>query len=426
MTQLDFNQIINEWSYRLPKGYPTMKDGVFVNHEEIEVLREVLKEHGVNELPNFVKIQEQEVPVTEVEVEETNTFSKQDLVDLINATSIPQNKLTRIMRIVDAVSSEEGIMDLLKTQKQFDNTSAKQVFDMATDSDSYRALLEMLRDESKQISVGSLGESGNIMEVIAPTGVTREFADDMASMVPYTSVKMGRYEMFLRLFLRGGKSPTKKGDVEVNGEEMEVKSTISKGSGFRLRGSSGWGNGKQVQLNFLSELKDVYGKGEPTNEGSQSIPQEVLDAYKSQNGQMWYKGRESWAVLASKDLIETGLLDKDEVVDLWAKSLSLMYPDTTVETIKPFIAPAFSDDGSVDVSDAISRLAAYEFSVYRAKEGFAYFIALNYKDDYALISPDTQGEDLVEVFKNTFKVVSSPNTKNNSTPQDSLTAVELA
>ena len=69
------------------------------------------------------------------------------------------------------------------------------------------------------------------MEVVAPTGVTKDFADDMASMVPYTSVKMGRYEMFLRLFLRGGKSPTKKGDVEVNGEEMEVKSTISATSG---------------------------------------------------------------------------------------------------------------------------------------------------------------------------------------------------
>lgn len=416
MTQLNFNEIINEWSYRLPKGYPTMKDGVFVNHEEIEVLREVLREYGVNELPNFVKIQEQEVPVTEIEQEETNTFSKQDLIDLIGATEIPQRKLTRIMRIVDAVQSEEGIMDLLKTQKQFDDTSAKQVFGMATDSDSYKALLSMLQDESKQISIDSLGESGNIMEVIAPTGVTKDFADDMASMVPYTSVKMGRYEMFLRLFLRGGKSPTKKGDVEVNGEEMEVKSTISATSGFRLRGSSGWGNGKQVQLEFLKLIKEAY---------NGDIPQIILDTYKKQNGQLWYTSAESWGEVANRDLIESGLKDKNEVVDMWSKALSLMYPATTPDRIKPFIAPYFSEDGSIDVKEARIGIAAYEFTVYREREGFAYFIALNYKDDYSLISPETQGDALVEVFKNTFKVVSSPNTKNNSTPQDSLTAINL-
>ena len=102
-----------------------------------------------------------------------------------------------------------------------------------------------------------------------------------------------------------------------------------------------------------------------------------------------------------------------------------MYPATTPDRIKPFIAPYFSEDGSIDVKEARIGIAAYEFTVYREREGFAYFIALNYKDDYSLISPETQGDALVEVFKNTFKVVSSPNTKNNSTPQDSLTAINL-
>jgi hypothetical protein len=231
--------------------------------------------------------------------------------------------------------------------------------------------------------------------------------------------------MFLRLFLRGGQSPTTKGDVQVNGKEMEVKSTISRGSGFRLRGNSGYGNGKQVQMSFMKQLVDVYGVGGPNHGGSQNIPQDILAAYTEQNGQMWYGTKDSWAVLANRDLIETGMKTKEELVVMWGAALAELYPNSTAESVGAFIGPAFAEDGSIDVREVASRLAAYEFTIYRMKEGFDYFIALNYQDNYGFITPDTTDEDLVKMFTTIFRVVSLPNTKNNSTPQDSMCAIEL-
>jgi hypothetical protein len=124
-------------------------------------------------------------------------------------------------------------------------------------------------------------------------------------------------------------------------------------------------------------------------------------------------------------MIEVGLADRDEVIQMWGTALSELYPNTTPESIGAFIGPAFDQDGNVNMREVASRLAAYEFTVYRLKEGFDYFIALNFQDNYGFITPETTEEGLVKMFTTIFKVVSLPNTKNNSTPQDSLCAIEL-
>ena len=53
---MEINDILLEWSYRLKKGYPTMKDGKFTEPSELKVLHEILKENGINEMPSFVRV----------------------------------------------------------------------------------------------------------------------------------------------------------------------------------------------------------------------------------------------------------------------------------------------------------------------------------------------------------------------------------
>lgn len=47
----DFAEIVEEWSYRLPKGYPTAVDGVFTERAEVEILNKLLEERGLQPLP---------------------------------------------------------------------------------------------------------------------------------------------------------------------------------------------------------------------------------------------------------------------------------------------------------------------------------------------------------------------------------------
>ena len=49
--QINFDDILAEWSYRLPKGFPTVVDGKFVDKAEVEILNEILHEVGQDQLP---------------------------------------------------------------------------------------------------------------------------------------------------------------------------------------------------------------------------------------------------------------------------------------------------------------------------------------------------------------------------------------
>ena len=118
MKNINWDDIIAEWSYRLPKGFPTMKNGKFTVKSELKVLQEVLAENGINEMPDFTK----KVPAPVREAERTDTtFSKDELINIIKTTQLSEKDLVRITRIVDSVSSEEGIIQKLSTEKNFDN-----------------------------------------------------------------------------------------------------------------------------------------------------------------------------------------------------------------------------------------------------------------------------------------------------------------
>lgn len=49
--QVDWDEILTEWSYRCPKGYPTVVDGKFTEYEEVKVLNEILEERFAIALP---------------------------------------------------------------------------------------------------------------------------------------------------------------------------------------------------------------------------------------------------------------------------------------------------------------------------------------------------------------------------------------
>jgi hypothetical protein len=44
VVKINWSDIMTEWCYRIPKGYPTVVDGVFTEYEEVKVLNEILEE----------------------------------------------------------------------------------------------------------------------------------------------------------------------------------------------------------------------------------------------------------------------------------------------------------------------------------------------------------------------------------------------
>ena len=127
---VDWDEVLLEWSYRLPKGYPTIVDGVFTEREEVKILNEILEEkfNITLPLPEVVAGFDQSVYDKIL-----NTPAFTDVVNVqIKKQSTPtKNKVTTLLYVSDvrdadrAAKSEEIVSSFMKTSaKQFPDASA--------------------------------------------------------------------------------------------------------------------------------------------------------------------------------------------------------------------------------------------------------------------------------------------------------------
>lgn len=435
---MNLDDILLEWSYRLPKGYPTIKDGQFVDQKELQILYEVMDEYGINEMPSFVKSKTQvsDVVLEEEEVETASIkMTKEQLIQTIEgADDLDQTDLLKIFRMVDSKKSQGGVIGALEEVKLFDKTSAQLTFREAADTDSYKQLESLLADQSKLIDVKDLKEEGNLFAEVKKLKVSDDFAEWMANLVPYTSAKMGRFEMFLRLFLKDGRSPKSAddaADVIVGGLKLEVKAT-QKNSGFRLRGQEKIGHGNDVAQTMLAGINKLYG-GEAdervaVDPTQSSIPETILKLADLKKQNIYYKNpKDSWAYQAFEDLLKNKKATLTQIQDLWTNGLSKVYRAAEESDIQKYVLPAIGSNG-IPTADFNSRLAAFEFLIYsgaiKGKLHFDMFMAIGGSGQYLLIDPKMDFEKILNIFQTKFKI-GSPTTSYKSQAQDLLTSNEL-
>ena len=439
---IDWDNIIAEWSYRLPNGFPTMKNGKFTIKSELKVLQEVLAENGINEMPDFTK--KAPAPIREEEGSEGDNKTPQDitletLIKALGESNLEQEDLLRLFRIVDAKSSQQGVIEQLMALKNFNEYDSKLIFREATETDSYTQLKDLLANPNKMIKIDELiskGE-GNLFDLATKTGVTKDFMTVMADLVPYTSVKMGRYEMFLRLFLQDGRSTTGKeaADVMVGNLKLEVKATKA-GSKFRLRGQEDIGNGNDVAKYMTRKINQMFGGEDDIRKAEDleqtSIPKDIMALRNKEKApeNIYYldKPSQSWAFVAFKRILETTSITLDEIKTVWADALSVVYKAADASLIRKMVVEkGVESDGSVG-KPFFNMLAAFEFYIYsgalKGKPHFDYFIVVSGQGKFLMIDPTTNFDELITMFSTKFKI-GTPTTTIKSTPQDVLTGIEL-
>ncbi|MAB65323.1 MAG: hypothetical protein CL662_00640, partial [Bacteroidetes bacterium] len=111
MSRIDTDKILVEWAYRCQKGYPEMD-----NPSDLRILKQILKENNI-EFPNSIFEQE----------EEEETFTKDDIIKLINSSELTPSQLKRVYNAVDGVASKEAIDDYLDKVAKESNISTDQI-----------------------------------------------------------------------------------------------------------------------------------------------------------------------------------------------------------------------------------------------------------------------------------------------------------
>jgi len=422
------NKILLEWRYQLPAGYPKTDQDY---HKLGEVLSE-MTDLDVADIQRIVErartgniISEQEEDLI---VEDTNEileltetinssgqllfegYTKEDLIAVINNTPLPDKLIRYISRLIDSATSESSVIKGLQ-DKGFDEQTAKRIFDKAVELDSYTKIQELLTKPSTQFDFDSIPIEGNLSVISNHIKFTPEFDDWLYTYKPTVGgVTTGNAENYLRIVLQGGHVPAK-GDVGVYDKTLEVKVTMA--GGFRLRGQAGYGTGADVSTYIMSEISRKY----------EQKTGEMLE-WGDINTQLYYKTSISPLNEKIKELISSNTISREQFVDIYAKSLMLIYKNFTGD-IKSLVAqPSIQQNGIIDINELLPRLAAAEFLYYASNEHWNSLIAIGRSKQYIILNKEANFEQLRDIFNSKF-LIGVPVTTAKASVQDSLTKVEF-
>jgi hypothetical protein len=426
---MNYDRIVKEWFYRLPKGYAEAP----YSDAELKVLDQVLTEHNislkeVNQLDRAfndaepVEIEVEEILDIEEDIvvnESTDTlmegYTKEDLITVIKETPLPDKLIAYISRLIDSANSQTSAVQALKT-RNFDDKTSKSIFDKAVEMDSYKQLQDLVTGQAQGIDFDSLGTEGNLTTAMKKIGFSDEYLDWLYNYrLAQGGVNVGAGENMLRVILKGGHVPTT-GDVGAEDLKIELKSTQTKSSGFRMRGQSGYGSGYDVALTVFDTIEAAYGD---------ELPENFPDVTKDTSLQLYYKSaKESLADQFMKDLKSKNKISTSDIADAYTAGLKKLYKNYSGDIKADVVEPSIRSNGSIDISELFPRLAALEFKYYADSEPWDVFMVLNFQKDYLIMKKDSSLDDLAKIFKDNFNI-GAPNTKPKATSQDSMTAVQL-
>ncbi len=244
MKNINWDDIIAEWSYRLPKGFPTMKNGKFTVKSELKVLQEVLAENGIDEMPDFTK----KAPITTTATTTLiERIEKADIINLIKKMDTKDMSDVSIQKLYNRIKAYTVFKPLraallskgysVDKKRGFDIpkqvSNVLQGFLEDLPPDSYNSFVNYIQDPKQQVPFPTKEGWGNFRDIIP------EVLDStvLKSIAQYTGQDerkrgVGMAEILMALVFKNISKPGK-GDLQLNDGEFEVK-----GAGAILGGLS--------------------------------------------------------------------------------------------------------------------------------------------------------------------------------------------
>jgi hypothetical protein len=433
---INWDDIIAEWSYRLPNGFPTMKNGKFTVKSELKVLQEVLTENGINEMPDFTK--RAPAPLQEEEPVDTRAPKTiEDIKKLIPAMKLRGDQINKLYDVIKTFTLYEPIKNTLikKTQGYEDLSKAKQ----ATKQKIYKEYTNKIKNILEKIGGSALvkfqtylqdrlelEKAGKVKPVIFPVidgkgnfqfpeEIEKALGDALASHTGQDEGKkgVGQGELMMTLVYDNISQPAGKGDVFLKGVgELEVK-------GFGAVLGKGKPEDFPLDTTFLTDFGITKGV--------------VLHTFQKGNTQavakdgVWPGGQ---GASFSKFLIDTynnapekaepGMekITKNGFLNAFREALgkSAVYKDlSTIKIAKYITAAAFKD------AETLSKhIGVLNFHVYHKEEDFKCFIACDYGSTkagnsglYVFVngSVDDMADKLLATSEAKFQTISANNIK---------------
>jgi hypothetical protein len=211
------NKIVNEWAFRCKKGYPDMN-----NPADMKILKEIYSEYGI--------VMEEEKP------EEETPLSVDDIKGLLGGIKGDQDAITYIYKYIKGRSRTTELQTVLSraniNAKTISGVNApKAIFDILAHNDDLENFMQYVKSD-KHLNYTSLKESGNLIDKLATTGISRKSIEELVGLGGFEGGRgVGKGEVALALLVDDLKMREGSGDLDWKGSYVEVK-----GSGGRMGG----------------------------------------------------------------------------------------------------------------------------------------------------------------------------------------------
>ncbi len=411
---MTLDDILLEWSYRLPKGYPTVVEGKLVDQTELQILQEVMDEYGFEEPLNLEAKKKAEPAVVSQAVQMTKE-------QLIAALSDPN--------VVITPKTIAKINSLIKRNADFETSITMAVEkSLAGDASHTDEVLDiMLQDDTDQFKLSTYlstrdtdgvdwtsfeNKSTKVSALFAKTGLSASTLGDFALYRWSATPQLGTIEVLLAVLLKGGSRPKKSGDLLINDSPFEVG-----GFNKRLRAQGGLGTAEEAQEGFkqgyrklaedkgllLSTFVSPSGTAKPASGPTFEVVEDNA-RYGSSRKEGWMSALEDM----NKQLIELTKDTDDPVTkEELITAMSVGFGKALINRASPsdwmWIKKHLGNDGTLNQRSFLIDFACYYLDYYMSmEEGDKMFIvtdasvssAAPSKDSFSVMAFPANGDGL--------------------------------
>lgn len=346
-------------------------------------------------------LNEQTVPV-EIDKTVVGHISKSD-----------QEAINKITKIAGSASSKTSVMDFL-VGIGYPTQQANFLFDILMHGSDMQKVANYFSNRTNRVEdlMGSVIDSYTINSTL---GIDKKTSLEFFNFSWRTSPPMGPGEVYLSTIFDGGRRPSSKdkGDVVVNGAELEVK-----GSGARLVGQHGYGDAKLMRRAFNYSM-DELAKSLKLSEYV------VVDDGSDNFWNITMKDARGLAVnLKNIAGLVGGFKPKDILLasSLIVKAYTTYLNNLDANSNSGTFVKCIGKDGSINVPLFNRSLLELYFNYYYGNENFTYFCMTDTRGLFLIIKPS---EFMSYYDKGIIKISAPPSFTDRAGSQGGSFAISL-
>jgi hypothetical protein len=351
---MDFDVIVKEWFYRLPKGYA---DAPYTE-EELAVLDEVLNEHGVvlTEVDELDQAFLDAEPVEDIDEsvieEEIENVTKDDIIDQIRKSDLSKSDLMKLNQFIITTTFKPQVIDYLSSKNissenyQIGEEAVNIILTKITSLPNAADVIDYF-ETPVDLTWDSNGR-GNIQKL---TGLPDSTIARLITIQPGADRggnATGPAEIAFSLLFKNIKNATGGGDLELDGKTVELK-----GKDGRLGSQSGRGKELNLRSSFIGRMVEEGPNYDYT------VFEEAMDFFDDANNvNIAHALFNAYSIL-----VKRGTMPEDEFMSKVQTGLSNIYFDKT-SVVEKYI----NDNTKWSSVDSIGRqLVKINLEAYMSK-----------------------------------------------------------